>query len=169
AAGAPRGGVAGVGGGRRAEGRLPLRRGRNGARRSRRAGAGRAGAAAARLAPADRPPRAPPGPPRGPPCPGGPGRDELVRQQRDWLELIANVARTGITEGDFRPGLDGEQLAYDLYGVMLAYHHARRLLRDPRAPQRARSAFDALVEAARTPRPARASRARASRSGERKP
>jgi AcrR family transcriptional regulator len=92
----------------------------------------------------------------------GPARDELVRQQRDWLELIANVARTGIAEGDFRPGLDGEQLAYELYGVMLAYHHARRLLRDPRAPQRARDAFDALVEAARLPRPSRAARARAS-------
>src|SRR5262249_45071669 len=26
----------------------------------------------------------------------GPVRDELVRQQRDWLELIANVARTGV-------------------------------------------------------------------------
>jgi hypothetical protein len=89
-------------------------------------------------------------------------RDELVRQQRDWLELIANVARTGIAEGDFRPGLDGEQVAYELYGVMLAYHHARRLLRDPRAPQRARDAFDALVEAARSPRPSRAARARAS-------
>jgi AcrR family transcriptional regulator len=91
----------------------------------------------------------------------GPARDELVRQQRDWLELIANVARTGIAEGDFRPGLDGEQLAYELYGVMLAYHHARRLLRDPRAPQRARDAFDALVEAARSPRPSRAAKARA--------
>ena len=92
----------------------------------------------------------------------GPVRDELVRQQRDWLELIANVARTGIAEGDFRPGLDGEQLAYELYGVMLAFHHARRLLRDPRAPQRARDAFGTLVEAARSPRPSRAARARAS-------
>ena len=88
----------------------------------------------------------------------GPVRDELVRQQRDWLELIANVARTGVAEGDFRPQLDGEQIAHDLYGVMLAYHHARRLLRDPRASERARRAFDALVEAARAPRPSRTAR-----------
>ena len=92
----------------------------------------------------------------------GPARDELVRQQRDWLELIANVARTGVVERDFRSGLDGEQLAHDLYGVMLAYHHARRLLRDPRAGQRARNAFDALVRAARPKHPARVPRARAS-------
>ena len=92
----------------------------------------------------------------------GPARDELVRQQRDWLELIANVARTGVGEGHFRAGLDTEQLAHDLHGVMLAYHHARaccaiRARRSGRA-----SAFDALVRAARAPRPARSARARAS-------
>jgi AcrR family transcriptional regulator len=91
----------------------------------------------------------------------GPVRDELVRQQRDWLELMANVARTGIGEGHFPKELDAEQVAYDLNGVMLAYHHARRLLRDPRAQERARHAFDSLVCAARAPRPARA-QARAS-------
>jgi AcrR family transcriptional regulator len=92
----------------------------------------------------------------------GPVRVELVRQQRDWLELLADVARTGVGEGHFDPQLDAEQLAHDLHGVMLAYHHARRLLRDPRARERARRAFDALVLAARAPRAARAVKARAS-------
>jgi len=86
----------------------------------------------------------------------GPLREELVRQQNDWLELIANVARTGVSEGHFRPRLDTEQLAHDIYGVMLAYHHARRLLRDPRARERAERAFEVLVLAARADR-ARAS------------
>jgi AcrR family transcriptional regulator len=88
----------------------------------------------------------------------GPARDELVRQQTDWLELIANVAGTGVTEGHFAPKLDTRQMAHDILGVMLAYHHARRLLRDPRAEERARRAFAALVAAARPapgPRPAR--------------
>jgi AcrR family transcriptional regulator len=92
----------------------------------------------------------------------GPVREELVRQQRDWMELIANVARTGVTEGHFHAELDAEQLAHDLYGVMLAYHHARRLLRDPRADDRARHAFDALVLAARVPAPGRGVKSRAS-------
>jgi AcrR family transcriptional regulator len=92
----------------------------------------------------------------------GPVREELVRQQTDWLELIANVARTAVTEGHFRPDLDSEQLAYELHGVMLAYHHARRLLRDPRAEKRARRAFEALVSAARATRSSRAARPRAS-------
>jgi AcrR family transcriptional regulator len=82
----------------------------------------------------------------------GPAREELVRHQRDWFELVANVARTGIDEGHFTTELDAEQLAHDFHGVTLAYHHARRLLRDPRAQERARRAFEALVTAARAAR-----------------
>lgn len=81
----------------------------------------------------------------------GPVREELVRQQRDWLELIASLVTAAVNEGHFRSGQDTEQFAHDMHGVMLAYHHARRLLRDPRAEERARFAFDALVVAARGP------------------
>ncbi len=81
----------------------------------------------------------------------GPVREELVRQQLDWLELIANVARTGVTEGHFRRDLDLEQFAHDLNGIMLAYHHAARLLRDPRAQERSVRSFEALLGAARQP------------------
>jgi AcrR family transcriptional regulator len=79
----------------------------------------------------------------------GPARDRLVALQKDWLDLIANVAKTGISEGQFRDDLDLEQFAHDLYAVMLGYHHADRLLRDPRAKARTRSAFEALLAAAR--------------------
>jgi hypothetical protein len=89
---------------------------------------------------------------------GGPARDELVRHERDWLELIANVCRTAIREGHFRADADPEQFAYDLHGLKLAYHHAARLLRDPNAEARARKAFENLV------RSARASSSRTSRS-----
>jgi AcrR family transcriptional regulator len=89
----------------------------------------------------------------------GPVRAELVRQQRDWLGLIASVSGNAVEEGAFRADLDAGQFAHDLHGVMLAYHHARRLLRDPAAEERAQRAFDALVRAAlatRRVRPARA-------------
>jgi hypothetical protein len=79
----------------------------------------------------------------------GPARDLLVRQQRDWLDVIATVVRTAIAEGHFRRDADPEQLAFELYGVMLAWHHAARLLRDARAEARARAAFEGLVERAR--------------------
>lgn len=75
----------------------------------------------------------------------GPARDELVRQQSDWLELIANVARTAVREGHFRGDADPEQFAYELHGIMLASHHATRLLRDPTAEGRAQRAFERLL------------------------
>jgi AcrR family transcriptional regulator len=78
----------------------------------------------------------------------GPVRDRLVALQRDWLDLIASVAKTAVTEGHFRADLDTEQFAHDLYAVMLGYHHAARLMRDPRAGDRARAGFQLLREAA---------------------
>ena len=81
----------------------------------------------------------------------GPARELLVRQQRDWLDLLASTVRGAVTEGHFRKDVDPEQFAHDLYGVMLGYHHASRLLRDPRADKRAVRAFENLVEAARRP------------------
>ncbi|PVG82293.1 TetR family transcriptional regulator [Nocardioides gansuensis] len=76
-------------------------------------------------------------------------RDALVRNEVDWLDLIATVARTAISEGHFREDLDPDQFAYELHGIELAHHHAVRLLRDPRAGARTRTAFESLVVAAR--------------------
>lgn len=79
----------------------------------------------------------------------GPLRDRLVGYQRDWLAVLARAARISQEEGHFRPDLDAEQFAYEMYAVLLAYHHFRRLLRDPHAAGRARRAFDALLRGAR--------------------
>lgn len=79
----------------------------------------------------------------------GAARDQLVRAQRDWMETIATCFRTGITEGHFARGSDPEQFAYDVYGVMLAFHHAARLLGDPAAEARARVAFEGLLKGVR--------------------
>jgi len=76
-------------------------------------------------------------------------RDRLVELQRDFVTVIATVAHQGVLEGRFRSDLDPDQLAHDLYSVMLGYHHASRLLKDPRAEERALAAFEALVAAAR--------------------
>ena len=79
-------------------------------------------------------------------------RERVVRAQRDWMDAIATVFRTGITEGQFRADADPDQFANDLYGIILAYHHARRLLHDPNAERRARTALDRLLDAARPAR-----------------
>jgi AcrR family transcriptional regulator len=79
----------------------------------------------------------------------GPARDVLVRLQKDWLDIIANVVRTAISEKHFADDVDPEQFAYELYGLMLAYHHAIRLLNDPQADARAQRGFEGLVARAR--------------------
>lgn len=78
-------------------------------------------------------------------------RDSLVGAERDWLELLATVAGTAVAEGDFASDLDAEQFAFEVHGIMLGYHHASRLMRDPQALTRTRRAFDALIERARRP------------------
>lgn len=78
----------------------------------------------------------------------GPVRDRLVALQREWLEVIAISFQKGVSAGELRADADAAQFAHDLYGVMLAYHHASRLLRDPAAERRARRAFDNLLATA---------------------
>ncbi|ADB30954.1 transcriptional regulator, TetR family [Kribbella flavida DSM 17836] len=82
-------------------------------------------------------------------APPGPVRDRFLQAYRDYVDAIATVFRTGITEGQFRPDVDPEQFVFDLQGVLMAHHHASRLLGDDRADARARAAFDALIAAAR--------------------
>jgi len=81
----------------------------------------------------------------------GPARDLLVKQQRDWQDLLAATVRGAVAEGQFRKDVDPEQFAHDFYAIMLGFHHAARLLRDPAAEKRAVRAFENLVEAARRP------------------
>jgi len=74
-------------------------------------------------------------------------RDAVVRSQQDWMDFVATVAGAAVAEGDFRADLDTEQLAFTLQGLMLGYHHAARLMRDPKALDHTRRALDQLLEA----------------------
>jgi AcrR family transcriptional regulator len=79
----------------------------------------------------------------------GPVRDVLVRIQKDWLATLAQAVRTAIEEKHFREDLEPEQFAFEMHGLVLAYHHAGRLLGDPRALDRARVGFEGLIDRAR--------------------
>ncbi|MFN7142559.1 MAG: TetR family transcriptional regulator C-terminal domain-containing protein [Myxococcota bacterium] len=54
-----------------------------------------------------------------------------------------------MAEGHFRADTEPDQLAFELYGVMLSYHHRARLLREPDAERRSRAAVERLLAAAR--------------------
>ncbi|HEU0016703.1 MAG TPA: TetR/AcrR family transcriptional regulator [Longimicrobium sp.] len=79
----------------------------------------------------------------------GPVRDRLVESQRDWMESLELFAAGAVKRGHFRTDVDPALFGFQLQGIMLAWHRAHRLLRDPDATARARAAFEALVASAR--------------------
>ena len=80
----------------------------------------------------------------------GPVRDRLVEIQRDWGDALETAARIAKEERHFRADLDVRQWAFDLWGLMLAYHWHARLLRAEDAAERVRRSFERLLEASRT-------------------
>ncbi len=79
----------------------------------------------------------------------GPIRDLLVQSQRDWYDTIARAARTAVEEGHLRADLDREQFAYEFVGIGMVFQQVSKLLENPRAEERARAAFDALLARSR--------------------
>lgn len=73
-------------------------------------------------------------------------RDFLVQTQKDWFGTLAKAVRLSVEEKHFRNDVDGDQVAFELYGIILAYHFSRRLLRDRRARSRAMDAYQRLIE-----------------------
>jgi AcrR family transcriptional regulator len=76
-------------------------------------------------------------------------RDLVWRQQSDWIATLATSARLAIEEGHFREDLEPEQFAYEFYALAVGYHYMHRLLREPRAEERIRTAFVKLLADAR--------------------
>jgi AcrR family transcriptional regulator len=77
----------------------------------------------------------------------GPQRDFLVTTQAAFVATLSKAARIAIEEGQFRADLDCEQFAFEMLGIVFAYHHTRRLLRHPKAEARASAAFESLLAA----------------------
>jgi hypothetical protein len=68
----------------------------------------------------------------------GAGRARLARHHRPDRRR----SRVG---GALPPDIDAEQLAFDVHAAMLGYHHASRLLADPRARDRLSCSIEALL------------------------
>ncbi len=82
----------------------------------------------------------------------GPAREMLVRMRKEWVGLVAEAVRRAIKAGHFHRKVDPEQFAFEMEGIGLGWHHASRLLGDPRADERAGRAFERLLASARAPR-----------------
>ncbi len=79
----------------------------------------------------------------------GAQRDFLVRAHRARVAALAKAARLAVEAGHFRADFDPEQFAFDFYAITLGYHDSNRLLRDPRAEERARNLFERLLATCR--------------------
>jgi AcrR family transcriptional regulator len=78
-------------------------------------------------------------------------RDVLVAGQRELRGAIAKAIRLAIDEGHLKPDTDPWQLTFELFGIVLATHHDRRLLDDARALDRARAALERLITVHQNP------------------
>ena len=76
----------------------------------------------------------------------GPVRDALADWQRQWKEMLARAASIAIEEKQFKKSVDTKQFAFQMFGIIFAYYHAKRLLNDPTAESQARAAFESLIE-----------------------
>jgi AcrR family transcriptional regulator len=84
-------------------------------------------------------------------------RDALADMVRTWHATLEKAIGLAIDEGHLRADTDPHQMLFEMHGLILALHHDARFLRLPGALDRARLAFDRIVNRYETARaPARA-------------
>lgn len=75
----------------------------------------------------------------------GPQRDFLALAHRRRFDFMAKAARLAVEAGHFRADVDPEQFAFEMDAIVLGHHHTHRMLRDPKAGERARTAFERVL------------------------
>jgi len=73
-------------------------------------------------------------------------RDALVASQKTWLNSLSRLAESAIKSGDFRPDIDPQQFAFELYSLLLGFHHYYRLLRDQDIREKQENALEKLIQ-----------------------
>ena len=80
-------------------------------------------------------------------------RDGPVREALELLQRQTHRRAAELFDAFAHPTWDRDQLAFQFRSICLGYHHASRMLRDPRARDWARAALESLLAAATGPRP----------------
>ncbi|MFM1818087.1 MAG: HTH-type transcriptional repressor ComR [Pseudomonadota bacterium] len=76
----------------------------------------------------------------------GPVRDALVASVSSWQDALRRAVELAQQERHLQPGLDPQQIAFEIHGLILALHYEARFLRRAGAMQRAREGFARLIE-----------------------
>jgi len=79
----------------------------------------------------------------------GPQRDAMVGIIAGWQAELLRAIRQAVDEGHLRRGINAPQMAFEIYGVMLAMHQDARLLRSSDSARRARVGLRRLIDNAR--------------------
>lgn len=81
----------------------------------------------------------------------GPIHDEVIADQRGWLELLAGLIDAARRRGELDPSIDPSQLAFDLYAPLELANYLSTLQRDMSIVERGRrSVRSTLAQAAPT-------------------
>jgi len=75
----------------------------------------------------------------------GPVRDALLAYQESWLDSLAKLAESAVKGGDFRQDTDVKQFAFELYSLLLGFHHYHRMLRDTKIQDKEEKALEKLI------------------------
>jgi len=76
----------------------------------------------------------------------GPLRDRLLEGVLGWRSALRRTVIQAIDAGHLQPGTDPEQLVFELDGMFVALMREARFLRDPRAADRCRAAYERLIK-----------------------
>ncbi|MDW8430215.1 MAG: TetR/AcrR family transcriptional regulator [Sutterellaceae bacterium] len=92
----------------------------------------------------------------------GPLRDALVQIVMGWKSELLRAIEAAKAEGHLRADVDGHQLVFEIYGLMLVLHQDARLLKSADSVKRTRAGLKRLIDAARADSrpPSKAARAR---------
>ena len=76
----------------------------------------------------------------------GPVRDALASMVQAWQTALERAIGLSVEAGHLQPDTDSLQMLFEIHGLILALHHDARFLRLPGAVDRARRAFDRIVQ-----------------------
>lgn len=79
-----------------------------------------------------------------------PLRAVLEERLKRWRATMVRTVGQALEEGHLRPDTDPEQLVFEVYSLMIGLMHDARFLRDPRARERVRDAYERLISTYRS-------------------
>lgn len=76
----------------------------------------------------------------------GPMRDAVVDRQKQLGREISKAVRMSVETGELRADTDAGQVAFEMFGIILASYRTELMLGSAEAARRARAAFDRLLD-----------------------